>query len=260
MTENEARKKITDQAVRWLGRKESDGSWWPIIEVWNAYAKRTGKYIMTKSDPWCAAYTSAVFIACGLSEITPMEVSCGRMVVEAEKRGLWIEDDGYLPTPGDLILYDWQDNGKGDDKGDPDHVGLVIAVSGSTFRIAEGNCNDAVTEMVRTRNQLYIRGFIVPDYNSVADTDPEPEPEPEPEPTPIQEGIVIPTLRNGDVGLTVKAMQGILIARGFRCGWYGSDGEFGPATEKALREFQNKNGLAVDGICGHDTWVSLLGV
>lgn len=32
------------------------------------------------------------------------------------------------------------------------------------------------------------------------------------------------------------------------------DGEFGPATDKALRDYQQKNGLAVDGIAGPDTF------
>lgn len=35
------------------------------------------------------------------------------------------------------------------------------------------------------------------------------------------------------------------------------DGDFGPATEKAVRDFQSANGLAVDGIAGPDTFTAM---
>lgn len=38
------------------------------------------------------------------------------------------------------------------------------------------------------------------------------------------------------------------------------DGQFGAGTEKAVRAYQKKHGLIVDGIVGPDTWSSLLGV
>ena len=31
--------------------------------------------------------------------------------------GCWQENDAYVPSPGDAILYDWQDNGIGDNTG-----------------------------------------------------------------------------------------------------------------------------------------------
>ena len=32
------------------------------------------------------------------------------------------------------------------------------------------------------------------------------------------------------------------------------DGDFGAKTDAAVRNFQKKNGLAVDGVCGKNTW------
>lgn len=70
----------------------------------------------------------------------------------------------------------------------------------------------------------------------------------------------LPTLHKGDKGESVRALQILLIGRGIKCGWWGADGDFGSCTESAVKEYQEKNGLTVDGICGQHTWFSLLGV
>ena len=55
-----------------------------------------------------------------------------------------------------------------------------------------------------------------------------------------------------------------LIHRGYNCGgrkFLGRetpDGEFGPATEKAVRDFQTKAALEPDGEIGAETWMALL--
>lgn len=58
------------------------------------------------------------------------------------------------------------------------------------------------------------------------------------------------TLRKGDEGEDVKALQANLIKLGINCGKYGADGDFGSATEAAVEEFQKRNGLTVDGVYG----------
>lgn len=72
--------------------------------------------------------------------------------------------------------------------------------------------------------------------------------------------VKLPVLKKGAKGATVKAMQILLIGYGFTMGSYGADGSFGPATDKALRKYQEANKLAVDGSCGPATWAKLLGV
>ena len=67
-------------------------------------------------------------------------------------------------------------------------------------------------------------------------------------------------LRKGMKGDDVKALQGMLIARGCGCGKTGADGDFGSNTEKALKAFQEKQGLEVDGIAGPESLACLLGV
>ena len=86
--------------------------------------------------------------------------------------GRWQENDAYVLSAGDVVFYDWQDTGKGDNTGYPDHVGLVCGVSDSTIKVIEGNKNDAVEYRDLPVNGRYIRGYGLPDYKSMA-TEPE---------------------------------------------------------------------------------------
>lgn len=72
--------------------------------------------------------------------------------------------------------------------------------------------------------------------------------------------LKVPVLKLGDRGEAVRAMQNLLIGSKISCGCYGADGDFGSATDYALRRFQRAKGLEVDGICGPLSWKKLLGV
>jgi len=65
-----------------------------------------------------------------------------------------------------------------------------------------------------------------------------------------------PVLRRGSTGQGVKRLQRALAARGFQL---ALDGQFGPATEGAVRAFQAANGLVSDGVVGPRTWAGLIG-
>ena len=74
--------------------------------------------------------------------------------------------------------------------------------------------------------------------------------------TPVTPTIPIPaTVRRGSRGETVTLLQQLLVSRGYVI---GIDGDFGPETEKAVRDFQNKQHLGVDGVVGPKTWTALL--
>lgn len=69
----------------------------------------------------------------------------------------------------------------------------------------------------------------------------------------------LPTIRKGDKGSRVKAVQALLIGYGYDLSPYGADGSFGSLTETRVKEYQSKNGLTVDGVVGVNTWNKLLG-
>ena len=66
-----------------------------------------------------------------------------------------------------------------------------------------------------------------------------------------------PTIRRGSKGEDVKYVQTILYKLGYNLGSYGIDGDFGRATEAAVKEFQRDHGLNADGVVGPLTYEAL---
>lgn len=168
MTEQELRQKVVGIAQGWLGCKESNGSHKKIIDTYNAHKPLARGYAVKYTDAWCSTFASAVAITAGLTDIIPTECGCGKHIELFQKLGSWQENDAYVPSPGDYIFYDWQDNGAGDNTGAADHVGIVEKVVGQTITVIEGNYSDSVKRRTLAVNGRYIRGYGVPNYASKA--------------------------------------------------------------------------------------------
>lgn len=67
-----------------------------------------------------------------------------------------------------------------------------------------------------------------------------------------------PTLRRGDSGPAVTLLQQRLVVHGWGLLLGSVDGQFGPRTEEVVRHHQYAHGLPVDGVCGPETWGTLL--
>lgn len=160
------RSAVVAQAQSWIGKNESDGSHKAIIDVYNAHKPLARGYAVKYTDAWCATFVSAVAIKCGYTSIIPTECGCENMINLFKNLGSWVENDAYVPKAGDVIFYDWDDNGSGDCTGYSDHVGIVEKVSGSTMTIIEGNYSNTVKRRSIAVNARYIRGYGVPKYDS----------------------------------------------------------------------------------------------
>ncbi|GAB3874480.1 peptidoglycan-binding domain-containing protein [Terrabacter terrigena] len=66
---------------------------------------------------------------------------------------------------------------------------------------------------------------------------------------------ILPVLRQGSAGEAVTGLQRELVDAGYSL---TVDGSFGPATETAVRSYQSKVGLVVDGVVGNNTGGSLV--
>lgn len=246
------REKIVKQAQAWLGCKESDGSHKKIIDVYNADKPLPRGYKVSYTDAWCATFVTACAIKCGATDIIPKECSCNKMIELLKKLSCWVENDAHVPSPGDLMFYDWDDTGKGDNVGVSDHVGIVEKVSGNTVTVIEGNYSNECKRRTMKVDGRYIRGYGVPKYTaSTAATTA----------TTASVTVSLPILRKGSKGEAVKTLQRLLNAFGFTDAnekALAVDGSFGNATTYALKNYQDQNKLEVDGICGANTWTSLL--
>ena len=246
-------KDVVALAQSWLGKNEKDGSHKEIIDIYNAHKPLARGYKVKYTDSWCATFVSAVAIKLGYTDIIPTECGCPQMIDLFKGMGIWVEDESVASVePGWVLLYDWEDNGVGDNKGQPNHIGIVEKVSGNTITIIEGNYSDAVKRRTLPVNAKYMRGYGVPKYDK------------ENTATPKGDNSVTITLdvcKRGSKGEQVKTIQRILYAMGYKDQngkALAIDGDFGSKTEYALRSFQKSNSLVVDGSCGSATWTALL--
>ena len=242
------RGQIVEQARLWLGRNEKNGSHKEIIDIYNAHKPLARGYKVKYTDAWCATFVSAVAITCGATDLIPTECGCNQMIELFKAKGIWQEKDSYNPKPGDILFYDWDDSGLGDNTGRTEHVGIVRNVVNGVIYVIEGNYHNAVGIRDIAVNGKYIRGFGVPKYSEES----------------IQKGekkvmIELKVLRKGAKGAQVKTLQRLLKAFGYDMEGYGVDGSFGGATERAVKAYQKAKKLEIDGVVGKATWSSLLG-
>ena len=160
------RERVVEIAKGWLGYNEKDGSHRKIVDKYNAHIPLAQGYKVKYTEAWCATFVSAVMIEAGLTDIAPTECSCPRMIELYKKKGKFVENDAYVPKIADIVMYDWQDNGVGDNTGNPDHVGIVVKVTNGVITVIEGNIDNAVGYRSLVVNGKFIRGYCCPDYES----------------------------------------------------------------------------------------------
>ena len=162
---------VVKQAQAWLGKKEQDGSFNEIIDLYNSHKPLARGYKVKYTDEWCATFVSAVAIKLGMTDIIPTECSCQKQIEKFKELGCWEENEAVEGVkPGWVIYYDWNDSAKdyekNDCKGWSDHVGIVEEVSSGIIKVIEGNYNSRVGRRFIKINDKYVRGYGIPKYDS----------------------------------------------------------------------------------------------
>lgn len=164
-TEASVRAKAVFLAESYIGCVRGDSRHKKIIDTFNTV--QPDGWPMNYTAAWCAAFVSSIAILQFGKEkaktLFPLSANCKNIIEGAKSRGIWVENDAFIPSPGDWIIYDWTDKGVGDARG-YDHVGLVKNVSDGKINVIEGNRNDKCAYREIEIDGRYISGFVHPKY------------------------------------------------------------------------------------------------
>lgn len=170
------------------------------------------------------------------------------------------------PQPGDQIFF-------GTGPGNVWHTGIVVEVTSSHVITVEGNTTDSVGRRSYRLTDSSIYGYGRPDWGVSGTVSAPSSSESSSSSKASAPSATIKTcrpiiyeLKRGCKNGYVKTLQDLLIKRGFSCGGKVdpltkhevSDGNFGPATENAVKLFQKQKNLKVDGEVGESTWPALM--
>lgn len=169
MKEIQLRQKVADIMTAWVGGTKGSPKHRDILAVYNGHKPLARGYPVQLKDAYCATTVSAAFIRAGIADYTGTECGVEKFVELAKSKGIWTENDACTPSIGDACVYDWDDNGVGDDTGAGDHIGIVTATGAQKFVVTEGNMSGGkVGTRTMAVNGKYIRGFIRPNYAAIA--------------------------------------------------------------------------------------------
>ena len=163
--EAEKRLSLIQSAESWVGCSEADGTHEPIIDLYNSQEVLPMDYEVLYADSWCATFVTAAAMKAGLTDIIPPECGCQRQIGLFQELGRWQEQDTYIPLPGDIIYYAWDEKPFGDCTGWADHVGIVVGTCWPFVKVIEGNKDDRVDYRIVSIWNPTIRGYGLPEYN-----------------------------------------------------------------------------------------------
>ena len=161
-TAAEPRSKYVSTALTYLGAAEGSALHKEIIDIYNTQNPVPAGYKMTYTDPWCAAFATAMAVKANVIRMIPGECSCTRQIALWKQLGYYVAGRSYTPSVGDLVYYSWTKNASS-----PDHVGIVTKVTSTTLIVIEGNKSNAVSERVINdyKHYGYIIGYGKPNGN-----------------------------------------------------------------------------------------------
>lgn len=261
-TETQIRQSVINAAVSYLGTRKGSTKHHEIIDLYNSHTPRARGYKLQYTDDWCDGFVSAVAVKTGHTDLIGTEVGVGRHIDIFKAKGIWKESDSFVPSTGDIIVYDWDDNGVGDDKTGASHIGYVVSCDGKTIKVIEGNKGYESVVGYRTIavNGRYIRGFAHPNYASKATKEPA---KATTTTTKTTTGgtckVEMRVLKKGMSGNDCRMLMVMLKDKGYYSGvLVKSDKTFGPICEAAVKKFQKAKGLTVDGVANAKTLAALL--
>lgn len=263
MTIQESKNKLIQWAQNEIGYCEGYNNWNKYAEKWT---KAGGWY--AQNQPYCDIFVDTAFIEVfGLelaSKLTYQPIGGFSALCSASAQ-FYKNNKAWYTTPevGDQVFFY--------SGGGINHTGIVETVNGGYFTTIEGNSSDMVARRSYYVGNSYVAGFGRPNWsminlfdssnnstnNNTNNSSPS-NPIVTPTPTPFVKSIYPLIKRGSSRKIAVRSMQKLLDCKGYDLGKWGIDGDFGWDTYQALRNFQRKNGLLIDGECGDFSWCCLI--
>lgn len=235
------------------------------------YGKWTGANFL----PWCQSFVSWCAFTAGLdAKKYPKTAATIAASDWFKKNNRWADARNDDPTPGDWIYFDFPDDGVNRIS----HVGLCIKNNGDgTIQVIEGNtsgtakgdqrnggmCVEKTRAYVKNNKKKLINAVVgwgrpvytgeenLPLLSKVGSSDAPAAPAKPAAPKAPAAPAQFVDLKVGSKGQKVKVVQTALKLK--------ADGEFGPATEKAVKAYQKAKGLPETGIVDQKTFKALKG-
>jgi hypothetical protein len=110
---------------------------------------------------WCCAFVCWCFDKAGYAKAITKTARCQTMLDWARKNGLTLNKASA--QPGDLLLYDWNADGKAN------HIGIVEKKISGGYQTIEGNWNNAVRRVNRT-NMAEILATVRPAWDKATES------------------------------------------------------------------------------------------
>jgi hypothetical protein len=230
-----------------------------------------GAWTKVNFQPWCQSFVSWCAFTSGLdAKKYPKSASTVAAADWFKKNDRWADARNDDPTPGDWIYFDFPDDGVNRIS----HVGICIKNNGDgTIQVIEGNtsgtakgdqrnggmCVEKTRAYVKNNKKKLMNAVVgwgrpvytgeenLPLLSKVGSSD-----------APVKSTVAAPAAKKefksfkaGAKGASVKKVQESLGLK--------ADGQFGPGTEKAVKDFQKKNSLPVTGVVDITTYKKILG-
>ena len=255
MPEQEAIKNLVGVAKSQLGYHEGQNNYNKFAdhpEIQRLY----GYY--PQNQPWCCTFVNWCFLmAFGYEQGSRLTYggtpSCNNSANLFKNAGAFTR----TPEVGDQAFFYVN--------GGINHTGIVVAVSGNSFKTIEGNYSDKVSEVQHNAAASDVAGFGHPNWKVVANGLPNSQESPGSESeqhTEDQAGHTWKpaTLKYGASGIDVYILQSLLIAKKFFASNNQKeiDGRFGAKTQAAVNSAKQFYGQMANGECDEPFWKRIL--
>ena len=248
MTKTEAVNKLLSVAKAEIGYREGA----------NNYTKYAAEPMITKLygwtpqyQPWCCTFVNWCFLTAFGYDLGS-KLTCGGTAACSNSASLFKNNGSFVtePEPGDQAFFY--------SGGGINHTGVVLDVSGFSFRTIEGNYSDKVSVVTHNVIGNDVAGFGRPNWKLAEGQSSTVSAPTASAPTTENHSWTVPTLNKSNAySSDVVVLQALLNVRHFPCG--SADGFFGVKTEGAVNKARQFYGFKeINGRCDKELWAKLL--